>query len=253
MSDPPAIELRSVKVERDGIVALDGIDLAIPRGQRVAVVGPSGAGKTTLLGVCNGTLRPTSGSATVLGADLHRHHQNHQRDVRSRIGTVHQQLALVASMRVIHNVNAGRLGRWTRRRALWSLVRPRGRREVEAALGDVGLDPSMSRARTDTLSVGQQQRVAIARLLVQEPELILADEPVSSLDPARAADVLGLLSRLAGDHDRTLLVSLHAYDLALAHFDRIVGLRDGVIRFDCAPSEISPAETADLYRLGASS
>lgn len=251
MSDPLAVDLRSVTVERDGVTALRGIDLAIRRGERVAVVGPSGAGKTTLFAVCNGTLEPTSGMATVLGADLHGRPQDRQREVRSRIGTVHQQLALVGPMRVIHNVNAGRLGRWTRRRALWSLVRPRGRRQVESALAEVGLDPSISRVRTDTLSVGQQQRVAIARVLVQEPELILADEPVSSLDPARAADVLALLSRLARERERTLVVSLHAYDLALAHFDRIVGLRDGVIRFDCAPSEISPAETADLYRLGA--
>lgn len=251
MSDPLAVDLRSVTVERDGVTALRAIDLAIRRGERVAVVGPSGAGKTTLFAVCNGTLKPTSGMATVLGVDLHRRPQDRQREVRSRIGTVHQQLALVGPMRVIHNVNAGRLGRWTRRRALWSLVRPRGRRQVESALAEVGLDPSISRVRTDTLSVGQQQRVAIARVLVQEPELILADEPVSSLDPARAADVLALLSRLAGERERTLVVSLHAYDLALAHFDRIVGLRDGVIRFDCAPSDISAAETADLYRLGA--
>jgi phosphonate transport system ATP-binding protein len=184
-----AVTLRGVRVTYGPHAALDGFDLEVAEGERVALVGPSGAGKTTILRLCTASVRPTSGRVEVLGHDLGAVTPDELRDVRRRVGTVYQQLNLVGPLRVVHNVNAGRLGAWSRRRALRSLVRPAQVDVARHALARVGIADKLYE-RTDRLSGGEQQRVALARVLVQEPELILADEPVSSLDPARAEEVM---------------------------------------------------------------
>ncbi len=243
-----AVSLRDVTVNYGGHVALDGVSLEIPTGQRVALVGPSGAGKTTVLRLCTAGVTPTSGEVRVLGTDLAATGPAELRALRSRIGSVYQQLHLVGALRVVHNVNAGRLGRWSNPRAVWSLIRPVDVADTRDALARVGIADKLFE-RTDRLSGGEQQRVALARALVQDPELLLADEPVSSLDPARAEEVMDLLTTVAGEGHRTLLVSLHDFDLARRRCDRVVGIRAGRVVFDVAAAEVSDDLGAELYRI----
>ncbi|MCX6466087.1 MAG: phosphonate ABC transporter ATP-binding protein [Pseudonocardiales bacterium] len=242
------VDLRGVTVRFGDRVALDDVDLTVGAGERVAVIGPSGAGKSTLVRLLNGTAPATGGAVRVLGSDLAGATPRARRAVQRRIGTVHQQFHLVGELRVVHNVNAGRLGEWSAWRALTSLVAPRDVPAARAALDRVGLADRLDQ-RTSTLSGGEQQRVAIARVLVQRPALVLADEPVASLDPARAAEIVDLLHEVVTDTGATLLASLHDVDLARRGFDRVLGLREGRVRFDVAPGRLTAAMTDALYEL----
>ncbi len=229
--------------------ALDGVSLRVEEGERVAVIGPSGAGKTTLFRILNGTLPATAGEVRFRGLSLDGLGAAELRRVRRDIGTVYQQHHLVPTLRVVHNVLAGRLGEWSLGRALVSLlVRPLGpaRARARAALERVGIGDKLDQ-RTDRLSGGEQQRVAIARVLAQDPRAVLADEPVASVDPARAEALVRLLVDWTAETRKTLLASLHAVDLALAHFPRIVGLREGRVLFDAAPAAITEAMLRELY------
>ncbi|MGI9601698.1 MAG: phosphonate ABC transporter ATP-binding protein [Acidimicrobiales bacterium] len=230
-----------------GAPAVHNIDLTVSPGERVALVGPSGAGKSTILRVGNGLVHPTSGAAQVFGVDTSELDHRAHRPTRRRIGAVHQDFALVGSLRVAHNVAAGRLGRWSTVRALRTLVRPSDRDEIEAVLDDVGITEKLW-DRTDTLSGGQQQRVAIARMLFQEPDLLLADEPVSSLDPGRSKAVLDVIVQACeADPQRALLASIHDAPLALSHFSRLVGLHQGSIVFDRPAAGVTPDMLDQLY------
>ncbi|HET7875292.1 MAG TPA: phosphonate ABC transporter ATP-binding protein [Methylomirabilota bacterium] len=226
------------KVFPDGTVAVDGISLTVGPGEQVAVIGPSGAGKTTLFRILNLTLRPTSGRLSIGGVDVSGLSDEALQEQRRRIGTIYQQQNLVGRLRVVHNVLAGNLGRWSTLTSLVSLLRPRESEVAYQALAQVGI-PEKLWSRTDELSGGQQQRVAIARVLVQDPDIILADEPVSSVDPSLAVTMVTLLRDLAHESRKTLLMNLHSVDLALAYFPRIVGIRDGRIHFDLSPDKVS--------------
>jgi len=234
------------KVFGRGAVALEEISLTVGAGEHVAFIGPSGAGKTTLFRILNLTLRPTDGTLALEGQDVSTLSDAELRRARMRIGTIYQQQNLVGRLRVVHNVLAGNLGRWSTLRAIASLVRPREAGEAARALEQVGI-PEKLHARTDELSGGQQQRVAIARVLVQDPHVILADEPVSSVDPSLAAALVSLLRDLSHERRKTLLMNLHSVDLALAHFPRVVGVRDGRVLFDLAPEQVSAERLAALY------
>jgi phosphonate transport system ATP-binding protein len=215
-------------------------------GERVAVIGPSGSGKSTLLALANGSVLPSAGSVQVLGADPSVLRGRTLRQLRARVGTVHQHLDLVDRLRVVHNVNAGRLAGWPTWRAAWSLVRPQGLPEVLDALTRVELADRVFE-RTDRLSGGQRQRVAVARLLVQRPELVLADEPASALDPVLADRTLSLLAQLAADRGGGLVASLHDPALALRHCTRVVGLVAGRVVLDAPVPSLTAADLADLY------
>ncbi|NPC95301.1 phosphonate ABC transporter ATP-binding protein [Nocardioides sp. zg-DK7169] len=244
------VALRGVDVSYAGSAggpALQGVDLVVRAGERVALVGPSGAGKSTLLRLCTGAVRPDRGEVEVLGRSLSGLGAAELAAVRRRIGTIHQRLHLVGRLRVVHNVNAGRLGRWSTWEALSSLVRPRETQAARAALSRTGIADKLM-ARTDELSGGEQQRVALARVLVQDPDLVLADEPVSSLDPARADEVLRLLCETVATPSRALVVSLHDFDLAVRRCDRVVGLREGRVVFDRPAAEAGELREA-LYLL----
>ncbi|HEY9667920.1 MAG TPA: ATP-binding cassette domain-containing protein, partial [Coleofasciculaceae cyanobacterium] len=217
--------------------------------ERVALVGSSGAGKSTLIGLLNGTLLPSSGEVWVLGRNLARLRPKALRQVQRQIGTVYQQFHLVDNLRVIHNVNAGHLGRWSFPKAALSLVWPLEVETAAKALIQVGI-PEKLYERTDRLSGGQQQRVAIARVLVQNPTAILADEPISSLDPERSREVMDLLRQLSQDGGKTFVTSLHAIEFARSHCDRIIGLRQGRILFDTPAQTLSDAMIEELYNLG---
>jgi phosphonate transport system ATP-binding protein len=226
--------------------ALDGVSLSIGRGEHVAFIGPSGAGKTTLFRILNLTIRPTSGGLRLDGVDAASLSARALRCARTRIGTIYQQHNLVLRLRVVHNVLAGNLGRWSPLRALASLIRPRDAAQAERALAQVGIAEKLH-ARTDELSGGQQQRVAIARVLVQDPDVILADEPVSSVDPALATAIVALLRDLSHESKKTLLMNLHSVDLALRYFPRVIGLREGRVLFDRAPDAVTPDLLQSLY------
>ncbi len=235
---------------------LRGIDLRIGAGELLAVVGPSGAGKTTLLRILSGALFPARGRALVDGqclADLLQGSREQRRQLRahrSRLGFVHQDHALVPNLRVVQNVVAGRFGQRGLWRALRSLVRPDqgDSEEVLRVLERVGIGAKMFH-RTDTLSGGQQQRVAIARALFQHPTALLADEPVASVDPARARALVQLLVAVAAEIGLTLVVSLHDLGLAREFFPRLVGLREGGVIFDGCGADLAQSEVDALYLL----
>lgn len=247
-SETPVFALRDVGLRYGRRQALAGIGFTVRPGERVALVGPSGAGKSSILGLCNGSLLADEGQVLVLEKDPTVLAPRALRALQSRIGTIHQQLHLVDNLAVVHNVNAGRLGRWRLRTALWSLLRPQGLDQVHAALEAVGIG-GLDRRPTASLSGGERQRVAIARVLVQEPVAILADEPISSLDPEHGRVVMDLLARLCSERGLALLVSLHQVAFARSHADRVIGLRAGRMAFDLPVAELSDLELAQLYDL----
>jgi phosphonate transport system ATP-binding protein len=234
------------KVFADGTVAVDEVTLDIQAGERVAVIGPSGAGKTTLFRLLNATLRPTSGRLWFDETDLESLSGRRLRHLRRRIGTVYQQHNLVPQLRVINNVLAGRLGRWSLPKALLSLMSPQERSIALGALEQVGI-PEKLYTRTAHLSGGQQQRVAIARALVQDPDVILADEPVSSVDPTLGRTIMELLVQLAESHKKTLVANLHAVSFALDFFPRVIGFRQGRVAFDLPSAAVTATVMAALY------
>ena len=246
---PTAVALRGVEVRYGADPALRAT-LDIAPGERVALVGPSGAGKSTLLGLCRGARPLAAGTVEVLGVDLAAASRRRLRAVRSRIGSVHQGLDLVGPLTALQNVSAGRLGRWGTARSLASLVRPVDPGPALEAMRRLGIE-DLAGARTDRLSGGEQQRVALARVLVQDPALVLADEPIASLDPGRARVVMDLLTEVVAGDARTLLVSLHDFAAAQETCDRVVGLRRGEVVFDLPAGEVTAAHRDALYRLGA--
>jgi phosphonate transport system ATP-binding protein len=245
---PVVLSLQDVGVRFGRLAALDGVDLEVRAGERVALVGPSGAGKSTLLSLLNGTLEPSSGRVAVLGQDLAALRARELRALQRRVGTIHQQFDLVGALRVVHNVNAGRLGGWSLARAALSLLSPREVGAAEAALRRTGMAEKLFE-RTDRLSGGQQQRVALARVLLQDPDVILADEPVASLDPARGREVMDLLRDLAVESGKTLVVSVHAFHYALTHCQRVVGLRAGRVVLDAPVADVDRVVAEHLYRI----
>jgi phosphonate transport system ATP-binding protein len=241
----PAVLVRAAGLTLGGSTVLSGLDLEIAPGERVAVLGRSGAGKTSLLSLLNGSRPPSSGHVHVLGHDLARTHGRRRRALQRRIGTVHQHLHLVPSLKVVHNVNAGRLGHWSLWRSAWSLLAPRDTAQAARVLADLGVADRLGEP-TAALSGGQQQRVAVARTLVQEPDLLLADEPVASLDRASGRRVV---DRMLGLHRRrgtTLVVGLHDLDLALGCFDRVLALEAGRIVLDRPCGDVVPDVLRDL-------
>lgn len=246
MNDTPVIRLVDVGRRFGTHPALAAVDLTVQAGERVALLGASGAGKSTLLALLNGSVAATEGRVEVFGEDLATLSSGRLRTLQRRIGTVSQRLDLIEQVRVLHNVNAGRLGSWSVPRAIGSLVWPRPDDCTRTALRSVGMEWAVHE-RTERLSGGERQRVAIARLLVQSPSLILADEPVSSLDPARAAETLDLLRAPAAR--ATLVVSLHQPELAREHCTRAIGLREGRLVFDVATDGLTDGLLSDLYAL----
>ncbi|MGR3462032.1 MAG: phosphonate ABC transporter ATP-binding protein [Roseovarius sp.] len=226
--------------------ALERVSLRVPAGESIALLGPSGAGKTTLLALLDGRLQGWRGRVSVLGALLDPD-QPPPRVHRADTGFVFQEFALVERSTVLRNVLNGRLGRMSVLRALLGSPTTHDLEIARAALADCGIADLAGR-RADSLSGGQRQRVAIARCLAQEPRLILADEPVSNLDPTRAGEILSLLTGAARVRGATAVFSSHQPDLARRFAQRIVGMRGGRIIFDIPTSELNEDATASLYR-----
>ncbi len=227
----------------NGFPALCDVTLKAGQGERIALIGPSGAGKTSLLSVLGTAIAPTAGRAEVLGSPLQPAVAS---SLRARIGTVHQSPPIPGRQRVVTAVLAGRLGQWPAWKSLASLLYPLDMPGAQAALARVDLADKLF-SRCDQLSGGQLQRVGIARVLYQQPDLILADEPVSALDPALALTTIRCLTADAEARGATLVASLHAVDLALGNFSRIIGVKAGRIAFDLPTDEVTTPLLHELY------
>ena len=233
---------------------LASLSIQIRAGERVALVGPSGSGKTTLLRLLAGALVPDRGTAAVTIDGKSPASLKPGRELAALVGIVSQRFDLVPHLPVLHNVLAGRLGHWSLARSVASLVWPMDRRAAQDALARVGLADKINE-RPRHLSGGEQQRVAIARMIMQSPLVVLADEPVASLDPARAGEVMELLTTLVemqgeDGQERALIASLHTASLIRRHFTRVIGLRDSRVRFDLPATDLTDAVLDDLYDLG---
>jgi phosphonate transport system ATP-binding protein len=219
------------KIYPPNTVALRDVSLKIPDGQFVTVIGPSGAGKSSLLRCLNGLVAPTAGEILIDGGSLTAARGEARRRLVARIGFVFQQFNLIKRLPVLDNVLVGRLSHVPLWRSLVGSFPRRDRVLADAVLARVGL-AELAHRRGDTLSGGQQQRVAIARALVQEPRIILADEPMASLDPALSRTVMDLLRRINEEDGITVITTLHVLDLALAYGQRVIGLREGRVVYD---------------------
>jgi phosphonate transport system ATP-binding protein len=230
----------------NGKLALSRFNIEVRAGELVIVLGGNGSGKTTLLRCIARTLTPTSGEVRVNGTDLARLNGERLRRARLELAMISQHASLVRRRSVIANVACGALGRLG---GVWTALGGLPASELAAAYGhleEVGLE-HLARQRASTLSGGQAQRVAIARALAQRPRVLLADEPIASLDPEAAQDIMRLLRRLAGEENLAVLCVLHQVELAYAYADRVVGIRDGCMVFDLPRAELSRETVRRLY------
>ncbi len=244
----PAFAARGLRLRLGATEVLRGLDFELRPDEPTALVGPSGAGKTSLLRLLGTALRPTGGELYVRERDVRALSAAELRELRSRIGFVHQDLTLVPGYSAASNVGLGRIGR----RGFWSAVRTllapgQGERlEILELLERVGL-AERYHAPVEQLSGGEAQRTAIARALFQEPHTLLCDEPLAAVDPTRSRDLLELLLGLARERGLTLVCSLHNLELAREFFPRLIGLRDGAIAYDGPPADLSSAAADALY------
>jgi phosphonate transport system ATP-binding protein len=242
------IEVKNVtKVFATGTVALKNVSLEVPKGQMMALIGLSGSGKSTLMRHLNGLATPTEGEIHVLGVSVNRAKKKELRELRRQVGFIFQQFGLVGRLTAIENVLSGALGSLRGPRFGVGSYNLTLRKQALENLERVGLaDYAFQRA--DTLSGGQMQRVAIARTLMQKPSLMLADEPVASLDPESSAQVMDIMLKIAKEENLTVVVTLHQVELAMGWADRIVGLRDGEVVLDDEPKKLGTKKVMEVYQ-----
>jgi len=234
------------KVYGDGTVALRNVSFEVPEGQFLAIIGLSGSGKSTLLRCINRLIDPTEGRILWKGEDITAANHEDLRNVRRRIGMVFQDFNLVHRSKVITNVLAGRLGYTSPALSVVNRFSKRDREQALVALERVGLDEKANN-RSEELSGGQQQRVGIARALMQNPEMILADEPVASLDPVLAHSIMQYLEAINRDDGVTVLCSLHFLDLVHRYGQQVIALNEGRKVFEGLPSEIDDDMFKEIY------
>ena len=234
------------KIYDGGVKALDNVSFEVPDGQFLAVIGLSGSGKSTLLRCINRLIEPTDGQILWHGEDITEASPEEMRRIRRKIGMVFQHFNLVHRSKVLTNVLAGRLGYVN---PVWSLINRFPKADIENAiqkLERVGIADKANH-RADELSGGQQQRVGIARALMQDPEMILADEPVASLDPVLAHSIMKHLEDINQKDGVTVLCSLHFLDLVHKYADRVVALNEGKLVFEGMPKDIDDQKFKDIY------
>jgi phosphonate transport system ATP-binding protein len=246
LSSQDVLEVRNLSKHYERKIALSSLSFSIKKGEMVVLIGPSGAGKTTLLNTFATLVKPDEGTLTIAGIPANK--LGNRKQLAKKIGIIRQQFDLVGQLPVIHNVLAGRLAYWGLFKSLLSLIFPQEKKAAYHALDRVGLADKISE-QTANLSGGEQQRVALARLLLQKPEIILADEPVASLDPARAEDILSMLTRLVKEEHQTLITSLHSVEYARKYFTRVIAIKNGQVFFDLPVNEVTDSLLSELYRL----
>ena len=246
----PVIRLDGVHVlygQTSPTMALDLERLEIGAGERVFVLGHSGSGKTTLSRLIKGRLKPSTGQVRVLGTDPAAAEAQARRSIQRRVAMIDQEFYLVPRLSVVGNVLHGCLGRVKPWKSLLGWYPAEEWQKAEAILEEVGLD-GLGHRRVETLSGGQRQRAAIARALMQEADVILADEPVSALDPELAEDALELLMDCVARRGVTLLVNLHQPEVARRFASRLVGLANGLVVYDGDPSGFTDEDAELVYR-----
>ena len=246
MSKEEIFKLNNVTKTYGKTQALSSLSFSVKKGETIALIGPSGAGKTTLLNLLANLIKLDEGELLIDGLDISEYKNN--KKFACKVGVIRQQFDLIDQLQVIHNVLAGRLVEWGTFKSLLSLLIPQDKDLALDALKRVGLTDK-AYEKTSTLSGGEQQRVALARLLVQNPKVILADEPVSSLDPARSRDVLSMLIKLVKEENQTLITSIHSVEYAREYFDRIIAMRKGKIYFDLPSYKVTDEELSKLYNI----
>lgn len=247
MSEKPLIEFKNVsKIYSDGTVGLKDINLTIPRGEFLVVVGLSGAGKSTLLRTINRMHDVSSGDILIEGQSIINLQGKNLRQLRRSIGMIFQNFNLVKRSSVQRNVLTGRVGYYSTWRSALGLFSQEDKQKAAAALQRVGLAEKLY-SRADQLSGGQQQRVAIARAFMQDPKIILADEPIASLDPLTTQSVMNDLQRLNKEFNMTVIVNLHSVPLARQFADRIIGLRAGELVYDQPIERVTEEDLAAIY------
>jgi len=234
------------KVYPNGTVALKDVSFEVPDGEFLVVIGLSGSGKSTLLRCINRLIDPTEGKITMDGIDITAAKGAELRHIRRQIGMIFQHFNLVKRSNVMTNVLNGRLGYlnpWTSTLGIFPHVE---KERAIAAMTRVGIAEKVS-SRADALSGGQQQRVGIARTLMQEPKLILADEPVASLDPVLAHSIMQYIEKLNKEDNVSVICSLHYLDLIQRYAERVIGLKDGINVFEGLPTEINRVKFKEIY------
>jgi phosphonate transport system ATP-binding protein len=234
------------KVYEDGTIALDDVSFEVPDSQFLAIIGLSGSGKSTLLRCVNRLIEPTDGRITWDGVDITAATQEEMRRIRRRIGMIFQHFNLVHRSKVITNVLAGRLGYVNPALSVINRFPKSAVDKAHRQLERVGLEEKAF-SRADELSGGQQQRVGVARALIQDPEMVLADEPVASLDPVLAHNIMRYLEDINDDLGVTVLCSLHFLDLVHRYADHAIALKAGKLVFEGPPSEIDDERFKHIY------
>ena len=247
MTTDRSIQIRGlVKEYKRGVPVLKGIDLTIAGVGITAIIGPSGTGKSTLIRCINRLVEPTAGEILFQGMDLAKLKGAELRAARRRIGMVFQEYNLVERLTVMENVLTGRLGYMSAFKAWLRKFTPEDIDEAFNLLDAVGLT-SFANQRADALSGGQRQRVGIARAVMQQPEILLADEPTSSLDPKTSVEIMELMANLAGKRNIPVIVNIHNVDLAKRFCQRMIGMTEGRVVFDGSPSQLTDTNLKAIY------
>jgi len=245
--DGPVLQVEHLtKIYPNGTVALKDVSFAVDDGEFLVVVGLSGSGKSTLLRCINRLIDPTEGRIILDGVDVTAAKGRELRHIRRKIGMIFQQFNLVKRSSVMTNVMTGRMGYLNPWTSLLGIYPEEEKNRALKALDRVGISDKVA-SRADALSGGQQQRVGIARALMQEPSLVLADEPVASLDPVLAHSILRYLEALNKEDKVTVICSLHYLDLVQRYGTRVIGLKDGNLVFTGLPSEIDKIKFKEIY------
>jgi phosphonate transport system ATP-binding protein len=242
------LEVRDLRAGYGDREILKGVSFVLGENDFFAIIGPSGAGKSTLIRCVNRLVEPTGGDVIFNGTSLREVPQRGLREVRRNIGMIFQEFNLIERLSVMDNVLAGRLGYTGTIRSLLRMYTRQDIRDALVLLEKVGLGEHLDK-RADRLSGGQRQRVGIARALIQNPKLLLVDEPTSSLDPKISREVMGLIREMARERGIPVLCNIHDVELACEFCSRVIGLQDGVKKFEGTPAELDRAALQEIYAM----
>ena len=243
-----ALEVKNLRAGYAGREILKGVSFQVDADDFFAIIGPSGAGKSTLIRCVNRLVEPTGGQVLFHGVDLLKLDQARLREARRNIGMIFQEFNLIERLSVMDNVLTGRLGYTGTLRSLMRLFTAEDIRQALALLDRVGLGEYVDK-RADRLSGGQRQRVGIARALIQNPRLLLVDEPTSSLDPKISREVMGLIREIAREFHIPVLCNIHDVELACAFCTKVIGLQDGVKKFEGTPDKLDKRALEEIYAM----
>ena len=243
-----ALEVKNLRAGYAGREILKGVSFKVEADDFFAIIGPSGAGKSTLIRCVNRLVEPTGGQVLFHGVDLLKLDQARLREARRNIGMIFQEFNLIERLSVMDNVLTGRLGYTGTLRSLMRMFTAEDIRQALALLDRVGLGEYVDK-RADRLSGGQRQRVGIARALIQNPRLLLVDEPTSSLDPKISREVMGLIREIAREFHIPVLCNIHDVELATEFCTHVIGLQDGVKKFEGGPGELNAQALHEIYAM----